>query len=282
MPTRTVRRLTTMTLALAATLTWVPAAHAAGAVNIDSCQTLSTANTVYKLTADLTSCGTCLVVANDRITIDLQGHSISSTCPGKAGSGSAISAGDGVTTPRDLVVIRNGTVSGYSDGVFLPFSTRVSVLGIKATDNFTTGIHAGAQSLVKSSEASGNEAGIQVGDRGQVQQSSAHNNRLYGIFADGDKCLITMNTANFNGFAGILAFGNRCTESFNTANNNTQNGILTTGSANLVTGNVALNNTSGIDYLVQCPSTVTNNDSTNGFPTFYDLIGTGCHTANND
>ena len=68
-----VRRMIAVTIALVAALTWASAATAAGAVNISSCQTLSSPNTVYNLTANLTRCGDCLVVANSRITIDLQG-----------------------------------------------------------------------------------------------------------------------------------------------------------------------------------------------------------------
>ena len=73
MHNRSVRRTAAVTVALVAALTWVSVASAAGALNITSCQTLSTPNAVYKLTADLTSCGDCLVVASNRITIDLQG-----------------------------------------------------------------------------------------------------------------------------------------------------------------------------------------------------------------
>ena len=69
---RNVRRIVAVTVALVAALTWASAATAAGAVNISSCQTLSSPNTVYTLTANLTRCGDCLVVANNRITIDLQ------------------------------------------------------------------------------------------------------------------------------------------------------------------------------------------------------------------
>jgi hypothetical protein len=49
----------------------------AGAVNISSCQTLSTP-TVYKLTTDISDsgCGDCLVVGANKVTINLQGHSI--------------------------------------------------------------------------------------------------------------------------------------------------------------------------------------------------------------
>jgi len=49
----------------------------------------------------------------------------------------------------------------------------------------------------------------------------------------------------------------------------------------LVTGNVALNN-GPEDYRAQCPSTVTNNDSTNRFPASYRLEGNGCHVVNNN
>jgi hypothetical protein len=45
-----------MTVALVAALTWASVASAVGAVNISSCQTLSTPNTVYKLTTNLTRC----------------------------------------------------------------------------------------------------------------------------------------------------------------------------------------------------------------------------------
>ncbi len=46
------RRIAAVTVALIAALTWANAASAAGAVNISSRQTLSTPNTVYRLTAN--------------------------------------------------------------------------------------------------------------------------------------------------------------------------------------------------------------------------------------
>ena len=118
-------------------------ASAAGAVAIDSCRILTDTNTTtYKLATDLTSCGDCLIVANNKITIDLQGHSITSTCPG---------SGWGITDQGrilDLITVKNGTVSGYEIGVFLSNSTRVSVLGVKATNNAIVGIWVG-DGLVK-------------------------------------------------------------------------------------------------------------------------------------
>jgi len=276
---RTVRLIAGIAVVIVASLAGADRASAAGTVNISSCQTLSQFGTVYRLTTDLSICGNCLIVANDQITIDLQGHSITSTC-----AGSDVGIYDGATR-RDGVVVRNGTVSGFAFGVLLQASTRVSVLGITATDNQGVGIATGPQGLVKSSEASGSDTGIFIfGARGQVQQSNAHDNNASGIVIIGDNCLITANMANSNANGnsgqGILAGGHRCTVSFNTANNNGRFGIRSAATGTLVTSNTALNNHNA-DYAILCPGTVTNNDSTTGFPASYVLSGNGCQTSNN-
>src|SRR5262245_21288024 len=171
MPKRTVRVIAGIAVVIVASLAGAHRASAAGAVNISSCQTLSDYGTVYRVTTDLSTCGNCLIVANDQITIDLQGHSITSTC-----AGSDVGIYDGATR-RDVVVVRNGTVSSFAYGILLQASTRVSVLGVTATDNTGLGIATGPQSLVKSSEASGNDTGISIfGARSTVQQSNAHDN----------------------------------------------------------------------------------------------------------
>lgn len=148
MPTRTVRRLAAVTLALAAALTWLPAAHAAGVVNIDSCQILSIPNTTYKLTQDITACGTCFVVAGDRITVDLQGHSLIWTCPGAGITDNGL--------PISLTVVKNGAIGGFGFGIGLS-GTRASVIGVEANGNLFAGIVVfGTGSLVKSSVARNN------------------------------------------------------------------------------------------------------------------------------
>jgi hypothetical protein len=283
--TRTVQRLTTMTLALAAALTCVSAAHAAGAVNIDSCQTLSIPNTVYKLTTRLTNCETdCLVVGANKITIDMQGNSIDSQCEG---------GGTGITdqgVSYDQVVVKNGSVTKYAVGVSLLASTRASVIGVASSGNFGNGIETGSNSLVKGAMTEGNGLhGIQVGDRSQVQGSTSRGN---GRFSGGEgsgirapfHCLITQNTVEFNFAEGIRTQGN-CTVSYNTATFNGTHGISVGGddggSGNLVTHNSASNNGGDIDYNVQCPSTVTFNTSDAGFPSSYNFVGTGCHVSNN-
>jgi hypothetical protein len=52
----------------------------------------------------LARCGDCLVVANNRITIDLQGHSITGQCASSAG------VTDGGLA-RDLTVVKDGSIA---------------------------------------------------------------------------------------------------------------------------------------------------------------------------
>lgn len=259
---------------------------------ISACQTLSDFNTVYKLAKDIGNCGWCLNVANDKITIDLQGHSITSTCAPNVGGGAAITQDFAV--PNDLITVKNGSINGYFAGVELATSTRVSVLGVKTTNNYINGVWLGAYALVKFTESSGNSYGIEVGPHSQVQQSKAHNNEIVGILAHGDNCLITMNTANSNGVGIWMDDGGvRCTVSYNTANDNLHEGILGVGGdpGDLITHNVAANNQQWQggpsidlgDFLLNCPATVAFNKSTNGFPASYHFLGTtNCQTVGNE
>jgi|SRR5215471_4427101 len=263
--------------AIVTSLAGAERAGAAGVVDLVACGTLRDSGTVYRLTADLTSCDDCLIVAANQITIDLQGHSITAALPCE---NSAITdRNDG----RDLITVKNGSITSYGIGVNLFASTRVSVLGM-TVKNTGVGIWVGSRSLVKSSEVSGSGTGIFVNDYGQVERCNTHDN-IDGIFAFGGNCLITMNTANFNRTSGITTtVGDKCTVSYNTANNNSAIGIAvgvsSAGNGRLVTQNVALGN-GDFDYEVHCPSTVTNNVSTNGFPDSYFLPGSGCLTTDN-
>ena len=279
---RSVWRMAAVTVATVAALIWASAASAAGAVYISSCQTLSTSNAVYKLTADLASCGDCLVVASNRITIDLQGHSITGDCESSAG------VTDGGIA-RDWTVVKNGSIASFRVGVLLSSSTRSQVRGIQVTSNII-GIWAGDNSLVTSCSATFNRAtdeefgyGIIVGDHSQVEGCDASRNGLTGILA-GNHCLITRNTANLNIDEGI-ATGSSCIVSFNTAIFNEFDGIdvgdgsSASGAHSLVTGNYVFGNGDG-GIEVTCPSDVTNNtSSTNG--SNYTFRGTNCHTGDN-
>jgi len=251
------RVLRNLALALAVAfvaLTWVGGAVAAV---VTTCGTLSASQT-YNVTQNLTSAaGSCLIVAANGITINLQGHTITGS-----GTGAGISDED---TPRDATVVKNGTITGFVDGIHLRVSTRSTVRDVQANNNTQAGINVGDFSLVKNSGAAGNGlVGILVGSRSQVDTSNATGNGNDGILAF-NFCLVTNNTAN-NNDQGI-ATGGFCTVTYNTANFNSDDGIdvgadtFFDGSKSLVSGNTANGNgDSGIE--VACPSDVTNNNAT--------------------
>src|SRR5262249_12059790 len=109
-------------------LTSMTASTVAAVTNIDACQVLDKFGETYLATQDLSSCGTdCLVVANDRITIDLQGHQIFDDC---------VSFGAGITDAgiaRDGITVKNGTASLYFFGIDLSASTRTTVRNVTAS-----------------------------------------------------------------------------------------------------------------------------------------------------
>jgi parallel beta-helix repeat protein len=58
--------------------------YAGDEVLIDSCQTLDSIGTIYKLTKDVSSTGTCMIIDESGITLDCQGHSITYSTGGGA------------------------------------------------------------------------------------------------------------------------------------------------------------------------------------------------------
>jgi len=268
------------------TAVWVSGAAAAVSI-ISSCGTLSTANQTYNLAGDLHAAGgDCLVVANSRITINLQGHSIVQDTPTPFGAGIT----DGGIA-RDLTVVRNGTISGFVFGIELDSSTRSDVRNVTVVENDLDGILVGDNSLVKTVTANNNGfTGILGGDgirgkeRAQIQDSEASANGANGIRV-GNRCLVTGSTAEENLEDGI-ATGGSCTVSHNTASDNDGDGIdvgqedpAVNGSKSTVTANLAENNFD-VGIRVECPSTVSNNAASDNGQN-YDLIGGNCTVNNN-
>ena len=251
MPKGLLRGLTLAAFAALGTMTC--AASAGAATLITSCATLDTFGATYVLTADLTpdcatclgltgnptpDCGTCLVVANDRITIDLAGHTISGSCGGGAGV-----TDDG--TSRQGTTIKNGTITGFDVGVFLGSSTRNLIRNLKSSTNSAAGIIVGERSLVKGCVIEDNGGyGIIIGEFGQVQDCTItghvapEGNVGFGIFGAGH-LLVTDNDVVDN-VAGIVV-GDFSTVSFNTSSSNVAVGLLA-GNHSLVTGNTAQGN----------------------------------------
>ena len=107
-----------------------------------------------KLDSDLTDCaGDGLAIGAGDITLDLGGHLID-----------GLSGGAGIHNPGwDGVVIRNGAIREFSDGIFLDHGgSRNEVHGV-AISATSTGIYlSAAESLVKDSSVSGPGTGIDV------------------------------------------------------------------------------------------------------------------------
>jgi hypothetical protein len=261
MPTGFFQLLAQAAFAALITMSWMAAASAATA--IDACGTLNTFGTTYVLSRDLTSCGTCLVVASDRVTIDLAGHAIVGSCDG-----------DGVTDDRTRwhgTTVKNGTITGFAVGISLGSSTRTLIRNLESSANSLGGILAGDHALVKGCVIKDNgENGIIIGDFGQVEDcvvaghlapegsggfgifGASHVlitgntvvNNVSGILA-GDFSTIAFNTASTNLFFGLLV-GNHALVTGNTTNANGDVGIAT-GSRSTVSRNTANGNGAGID-----------------------------------
>jgi hypothetical protein len=217
----------------------------AGAAPLSTCGTLKTLGGTYLLTWNLTSCETCLMVANDRITIDLAGHTISRPpdCVGDVITAGVTDGG----VPRQGTTVKNGTIMGFDFGVFLLFSSRNLIRNLTSSSNSVDGILVGDRSLVKDSVIEDNgDNGILIGDFGQVQGCTitGHNQGANGFgILGGSHLLVTDNTVMDNRF-GISA-SDFATLSFNDSLWNVFAGV-SAGNNSLITGNQANDNGSGI------------------------------------
>ena len=167
----------------------------------------------YVLGNNISTTGTCLTLTGNDITIDLDGFTID----GDDGiSDKGITDGG---TPRQNIVIRNGTIKDFGIGIDLGVSDGCKVEWILAFSNFI---------------------GILVSDACQVSHNIANLNVSRGIVTGMD-CNISHNIANNNGLHGIVAEFGGSNIIYNTTNGNTTFGINVDCPSNLV-GNIAQNN----------------------------------------
>ena len=265
------------------TITWVAGASAQ-VIEIDTCQTLATFGATYKLTDVVFACGDCLIVAANRITIDLRGFPIVQDIG--CFDGAAITDG-GVA--RTLTTIKNGAtfsddIGSFDYGLDMRASSRTEVLVFDTIFNNIDGIAVGDRALVRDCLSIGNrKRGIRGGDFVQVQLTGTFLNGLGGGSDGGgvrvgDHCLVTVNAAESNAGDGIFT-GAFCTVSHNEVRDNDR-GIAVEGIKSLVTHNATNDNTNE-GLVVQCPGTVTNNSSARNGEN-YVFEGPGCVTKNNN
>ena len=186
----------------------------------------NTAGIVLTSTVSVSASGT---------TIDLAGFTIGcfpGICP--AGSGSGIFTSPFAAVPTTSVRVRNGTVQGTGDGIYL-----------------------GSLSVVEDVNAIGNRGfGVRVGDYSTVSTTRAVQNNVdlgAGGIGAGLSATISLCTAALNHGPGI-AVGAGSTVSGNTAYGNVSAGDgMTAGPGSTVSGNTAYGNAGdGIDCGSAC------------------------------
>ena len=209
---------------------------------ITACQTISQPG-AYELANNLTTgtTGTCLPITVSNVTIDLAGFSIISLNPQAVAIAATPPSGQVV----EGIVVRNGSISGFNQGVVaLGGGSIVEGLRLSGNDEpFATGISAAG--IVK-----GNTVVGFVGIRGSG----------VGIGATG---IITGNFVEGNGLGMAIGLGS--TVIGNTAVNN--------GSVELPRG--------GLGITVDCPSNVTDNTAVGNPRGNLVLNGNGCNNTNN-
>ena len=148
----------------------------------------------YRLSSNLNTGGQSgIVILVSDVTIDLNGFSIR----GNAGLRVGIFADNRINHNLVGIVIRNGTISNFRDGIDLGLSTQSIVERIGVHDNESFGILVGENSTVTGNTASGNgRAGISVGNSSTVTGNTASNN-FVGIEVQRDST-VSGNTASGN------------------------------------------------------------------------------------
>lgn len=208
-----------------------------GATPIFACGTIDTPGS-YVVVQNLDAIGDCLVVAADNVTIDLGGHVL-------AGDGT----GEGIKVSfagafRSNVAVRNGTVTGFGDGVALFGVVDARVSDVRALSNGGTGIRVDKGSTVTGCTAAENgDNGIQTETGSTVTGNTARNNGQAGIRVNA-LSTVAGNTAMENGSVGIHVFNNGGTVTGNTASFNDNVGLSILCPSNVI-GNTALFNSGG-------------------------------------
>ena len=220
-------------------------AHRADAapIQLSVCQTLSTEG-AYVVTQNLgNTTGSCLELGADRITIDLNGFSVSGAGGGIASAGNAT---------RRHTVIRNGGVGGGPVGINLPTSEATVVERVRASGTVWS-ILLGAEAVVKDCVVV-DVAGISVGPRSLVVGNIASDGA--GISAGGGSA-IKDNVVNFNGGDGLVV-----------------------GAGSTVSGNTVVSN-NGRGIFAKCPSAIVGNLAVDNDGGDIVLSGAGCNRAHN-
>lgn len=194
-----------------------PAVLAAAAPdNINNCRTITQPGS-YLVRDNLAASGDCLVVQADFVTIDLNGFVIS-------GNGTGVGISD-VNVERRGITVRNGTITGFGNGIGLRASRGVTVERVRTIAN-------------------GNN-GVSIGQLGNVSGSLSFDNTGIGILADTGSNIIG-NTVGRNQIG--ISSGSGSAVINNTSRNNVNIGIGVS-CPSLVLGNAATANATDLQLI---------------------------------
>lgn len=267
-------RIPTLAAAFAATAILAPAAHAKPApLTTVHCGQVITKS--IRVANDLSGCGAAgLVVGAPRVTIDLNGHTISGTDQNVVGGGVVSDGFDGT-------VVRNGTITNFWAGVRIANSSGGVVERVQAIDNLqgyltedatrttisrstATGGQMGVNlvrttdSLVTRVTTSGNEQGVVLnqGSTGNVVERNHFAGSDIGVqTAEAFDNTISRNTGDLNVFGIRLSFaspGNLVVR--NEFTRSSQNGIWVEDAPNTILRDNRVTRAGADGILVSTPS----------------------------
>ncbi len=229
-------------------------ALAAGPKKINKCTTITKSGSYVvnkNLQATTKTAGNCIVIDADFVTLDLNGFTLTGL---EDGTGSGVW---GNNTFHQGIVVRNGMITGFSDGINFFLGRDFTIEKIRAFGN--------------------NRWGMRIPDRSTVTGNTVAVNGSEGIivFQEGT---VTGNIAIDNGGHGI-SVSNSSTVSGNTASDNGGDGIHVRSKSS-VTGNTAYSN--GSDGLwIGCPSNIIGNTAVNNIDQNMKLDAAGCLVSDN-
>lgn len=237
-------------LAIALALAGVPGLAAAQI----ACGGVLEPGTTVVLTADVGPCdGGDWALAVDGAVLDLNGHTFS--CADTDGDGAVP---DGIVLFGRGAILRNGTVRGCDDNVFLAGKGKHRVEDVVTTEAAEDGLYVqprSTRSVVARTTARANgDDGFEVrGGRTRIEGCTAADNREDGIdvTVGGAGTTVTTNTVSGNADAGIDVEAPGTKVLANTVRDNGGYGIEVSGRRNRILGNVVSGSGAGADIVAE-------------------------------
>jgi len=188
-----------------------------------------TAQGSYYLTANLTATGSTsgITISADNVTLDLNGFAL-------VGGGSGSVTGINVPAAQKNILIRNGTVRGWTNGgINASNATNSAIQGIRLSNNTApsiffsiAGLSVGNGSTVKDCfvAQNSNSNGISVGNACTVSGCIARANSVGAGIRVLNSCYVVGNISDSNGTGIVMGSGNRIEN--NSCTSNASAGIL--------------------------------------------------------